>query len=150
MDFLNPSHTTLYNKCVITCRNKVLSFLSLFNICWLVESSVIRRSSLWACHSLWCSSSHDHFLSDPSLYICSIPTTSLRVCNCSLTVQTINSLWYFWPCLFSFGFSPQASTSVGCLSHVQWLTGGYLLSPMKTLQLEELLCTIPILSQTKA
>ena len=67
---------------------------------------------------------HDHFLSDPSLYICSTPTTSLIGCNYSLTVQTINILWDFWPCLFSCGFSPQAITTLDCLSHVRWLTGG--------------------------
>ena len=124
MDFLNPLHTTLYNKCVITCRKKDLYFLSLFNICWLLESFVIWRGSLWAFHSLWCSSSHDHFLSDPSLYICNTPTTSPRGFNCSLIVHTINSLWDFWPCLFSCGFSPQAITTLGFLSHVRWLTGG--------------------------
>ena len=85
------------------------------------------RSYLWACHFLWCYSSHEHFLNDPSLYICSTPTTSPRGFNCSLTVQTINSLWDFWPCLFSCEFSPQAITSLGYLSHVWWLTcGGFI------------------------
>ena len=79
---------------------------------------------MWACHSLWCFSSHDHFLNDPSLYICSIPTTSSIGFNCSLTIQTINSLWDFWPCLFSCGFYPQDIISLGYLSHVRWLTGG--------------------------
>ena len=79
---------------------------------------------MWACHSLWCYSSYDQFLSDPSLYICSTPTTSPRGLNCSLTVQTINSIWDFWPCLFSCGFYPQAITALDCLSHVRWLTGG--------------------------
>ena len=79
---------------------------------------------MWACHSLWCSSSHDHFLSDPSLYIFSTPNSSLRSFNCSLTVQTINSLWNFWPCLFLCGFSPQAIIALGCLIHVRQITGG--------------------------